>query len=182
MPNPRTILTARLLLEKDAQRLYLVQTAKNGGGHTLVGGKIEAAEFAKAALIRETQEEIGISLKKKHLTLVHVLHKLTPNTAEVIFFFHATQWTGEPKVLETLKFSHVTWTPSDVLPSRLPLVLRYALGKIAQGKIFSQYPKSKNTKPSKDPTATKTKTKSVAKKENNTAEEDGYFNFFPPML
>jgi 8-oxo-dGTP diphosphatase len=148
----RTILTTRLLLEYREHTLYLLQTPTNGGGYTLPGGKIEGEEFAKEALIREAFEEIGITLTKKSLKMVHVMHKRLKSTTEIIFFFRARTWTGEIAVKETDKFKEAKWLPNDEAPKRLPSVIKAAMSKINEDKVFSQYPnqtKAKSTTPKK---------------------------------
>jgi 8-oxo-dGTP diphosphatase len=136
----RTILTTRLLLEYREHTLYLLQTPENGGGFTLPGGKIEGEEFAKEGLIREAFEEIGIILTKKSLKLVHVMHKRLKSTTEIIFFFKAKMWEGEIVVKETDKFKDSKWLPHDEAPKRLPAVIKVAMSKIQEDKMFSQYP------------------------------------------
>jgi 8-oxo-dGTP diphosphatase len=140
----RTILTARLLLEYREHLLFLQQTPRNGGGFTLPGGKIEGEEFAKEALIREAFEEVGIIMTHKNLKLVHITHRKIDSVVEVIFFFHCRHvWTGEPTVKEPEKFQNVVWLPMDEPPAKLTSVLTHALDAWKNGKIFSQYPKSK---------------------------------------
>ncbi len=136
----RTLLTARLLLEYREHTLYLLQTSANGGGFTLPGGKIEGEEFAKEGLIREAFEEIGITLTKKALKMVHVMHKRLKSTTEIIFFFRARTWTGEIAIKETDKFKEAKWLPHDEPPKRLPAVIKVAMTKIQEDKAFSQYP------------------------------------------
>ena len=140
----RTILTTRLLLECNGQLLFLEQTPLNGGGFTLPGGKIENEEFAKKALIREALEEIGIPLLKKDLQLVHVTHRKSEDTSEIILFFRCIEEIPiELTILETEKFQNAVWLPTDEIPDKLTNVLKKALESINKGKMFSQFPKIK---------------------------------------
>jgi 8-oxo-dGTP diphosphatase len=147
----RTILTARLILEYRDHTLYLAQTKNNGNGFTLPGGKIEGEEFAKAALVREAKEEVGIILSEKSLKLVHIIHKRLHSTTEIIFFFQTTKWFGELEVKELDRFKDAVWYPNDEPPKRLPAVLKFAMEKINKKKIFSQFPSSKVKKKDKLP-------------------------------
>ncbi|MFM2269447.1 MAG: hypothetical protein RL757_2888 [Bacteroidota bacterium] len=142
MAIAKTTLLTRLILERNGEWLFLEQTPANGGGFTLVGGRVAVAEFAKEALIRETEEEVGIKIKKKNLTLLHVMHRIMPKNAEIIFFFKAEIWEGEPKSLELEKFSSVKWFLPHALPPKMPQVLGFGLQQILKEKDFSQYPKS----------------------------------------
>jgi 8-oxo-dGTP diphosphatase len=142
----RTILTARLILEYREHILYLAQTPANGGGYTLPGGKIEGAEFAKEALIREAFEEAGIKIPKKSLKLSLTVFKRLHSTTEVIFFFKAKKWEGDITVKEPHKFLKTEWYPYDTPPKRLPAVIKEALNAIDKEKIFIEYPSSKQAK------------------------------------
>lgn len=140
-----TLLT-RLILEKEDKWLFLEQTKQNGGGYTLVGGRVEASEFAKDALVREAHEEVGIVLRKKDIHLVHLLHRRMPRSNEIIFVFRARHWVGEPQSQEPQKFSDVVWLPIGELPPRMPEALQYALERIQKGKEYSEFPKEKKPK------------------------------------
>jgi 8-oxo-dGTP diphosphatase len=140
----RTVLTARLLLECDKQFLFLEQTPLNGGGLTLPGGKIEAEEFAKEALVREVSEEIGVQIAKKSLKLVHVTHRKTESASEIILFFYTTsESTIEAAMKEPQKFQKAVLLPIDEVPKELTSVLKHALQSMNKGKFFSQFPKIK---------------------------------------
>lgn len=140
----RYLLTARVIIEWREHTLFLMQKQERGGDYTLPGGKVDGDEFAKEALIREAQEEIGIKLTKKKLKLVHIQQRKLQSLIEVIFYFHATSWEGTPSILEPEKFSSFKWIPSDELPSRLPAALKDALLKIENAKNYSQFePKTK---------------------------------------
>ena len=141
MAVQKVIITTRLLLEKEGFYLYLEQTEGNGGAFTLPGGKVEQEEFAKQALVRESYEEVGITLKKKSLDLVHAVYKKLKNSTEIIFFFKAVKWKGELKNKEPLKFVDFAWFPVDDIPIKTPRILKYALGRIQEGKMYSEYPK-----------------------------------------
>jgi 8-oxo-dGTP diphosphatase len=142
--NFQTIITTRLLLENNGQFLFLEQTANNGGGLTLPGGKVKTTEFAKKALVRETLEEIGIPIIKKDLQLVHVTHRKWEDLSEIILFFHClADLTAEPSVKEPEKFQNTVWLSSSEVPEELTGVLRHSLENISKGKLFSQFPKVK---------------------------------------
>ncbi len=146
MPTARMTLLTRLILEKEDRWLFLEQTKQNGGGYTLVGGRVESSEFAKDALVREALEEVGIALRKKDIHLVHVLHRRMPRSSEIMFIFRARHWVGEPQSQEPQKFSGVVWLPCGELPPRMPEALHYALQRVEKGKEYSEFPKEKKEK------------------------------------
>jgi ADP-ribose pyrophosphatase YjhB (NUDIX family) len=146
MPTARMTFLTRLLLEKEDRWLFLEQTKQNGGGYTLVGGRVESSEFAKDALVREAHEEVGVILRKKDIHLVHVMHRRMPRSSEMILIFRARHWVGEPQSQEPQKFSGVVWLPVGELPPRMPEALEYALGRVENGKMYSEFPKEKKEK------------------------------------
>ena len=143
------IMTTRLVLEYRNHILFLEQTAQNGGGYTLPGGKVELAEFARDALIRETREETGMKLKKKSVKLIHVLHRRLPKNIEMVFFFGSSDWEGNIESKEPEKFQNAVWFPIDALPEKMPNVIRHALADIRAGKTYSEYPKPEKEKKNK---------------------------------
>ncbi len=146
MSIQKVIITTRVILEREGLYFYLEQVDPRGGGFTFPGGKVEKEEFAKEALVREVFEEIGVTVKKKALVLAHVVYKKLKNSTEIIFFFTTSKWKGEPQIREPLKFKNFIWLPSTTFPAKTPRILKYALVKMGQGKLYSQYPKATKTK------------------------------------
>lgn len=157
MPTARMTFLTRLILEKEERWLFLEQTKQNGGGYTLVGGRVEASEFAKDGLVREAREEVGIALRKKDIHLVHVMHRRMPRSSEMVLIFRARHWVGEPQSQEPQKFSGVVWLPIGELPPRMPESLQYALDRVENGKMYSEFPKEKKEKDKEKPKKEKEK-------------------------
>jgi 8-oxo-dGTP diphosphatase len=144
-PLPVLIFAVRLILEADGKVLFLQQTEKNGGRFALPGGNVEEAEFARQALCREANEELGVLLVPEQLTLAHVLHRIKKETKEnfVVFYFRATQYKGAPENQEPKKFTAVHWFSWDALPENLSKHTRKILTRVQRGDIFSELPKVK---------------------------------------
>ena len=132
-------LKARLILYHFNQILLLQQTKLNGGNYTLVGGTIEAQEFAKEALVRETKEEAGIKIEADDLELAHVLHKRSKSEHRIVFYFITNRWEGNLQALETHKFKSVKWFPIDQLPKNLTGTVRHVLKHYQKGKKYSEF-------------------------------------------
>lgn len=134
-------LKARLILQQNNKILLLKQTKPNGGNYTLVGGTIEAEEFAQATLIRESKEEAGIVLQPKSLKLVHVLHKRRGQAHRMTLYFRAENWFGEVKSREKHKFSTVKWFSLNELPPNLTETVRHVLEQFRKGNTYSEFSK-----------------------------------------
>lgn len=142
----RIIHTARLVLEQNGEVLFLAQTKQNGNGFTLPGGKIQGAEFAKDALVREIKEEIGLEVKKKQLVLRHVAFKKLKSLIEIIFFFYTDILTGDPVICEPEKFKEIRWFMPKDYPVKMPPIIKQSLKRIHDGKFYTEFPKPKKNK------------------------------------
>ena len=128
-----------MLLVKSREVLLLLQTTKQGGKYTLVGGRVEQDEYAREALVRECFEEIGINLLVKNLNLVHVLHKKKQGENTLTLYFTTTTWTGALQNKEPQKFKGVDWFPINNLPPNISPTSRYVIKKILTGKSYSEF-------------------------------------------
>ncbi len=138
MPEKHTVIKARVILYDHGRILLLKQTKPNGGNYTLVGGTVEAEEFALAALIRESNEEAGILLDPKDLTLVHVMHKKGKEENRVGLYFHASKWEGKLRAREKDKFKATHWFDLDHLPSNMTGTVKHVLRCYRRGIFYSE--------------------------------------------
>ena len=141
MSNSKISLKARLILYYKGKILLLKQTKPNGGNYTLVGGNVDSQEFARQALIRESYEEAGITLKEKDLQLVHVLHKVIGDEHRMVMYFKAYRWEGELKARETHKFKEAELFYLESLPRNLTETVRLVLEEYRKGRFYSEYVK-----------------------------------------
>ena len=75
-----------------------------------VGGKVEAGETKEAALIRECQEELGVTLSVGDV-FMEVTHEY-PDITVQLTLFHAVIAEGEPQKLE---HKDIRWiTPAEI--------------------------------------------------------------------
>jgi len=90
------------------------------------GGKIELGESPEEALVRELNEELGISITdpKLHFAVTHSYSE----TGLLLMFFEVIYWKGEPK---NLHHSELKWyEASDLSSLDLPEANKKALKKI----------------------------------------------------
>lgn len=92
------------------------------------GGKIEPGEDARAALVRELREELGIEVREATPWITRV-YAYTHATVR-LHFFRVTRWEGEPRPLED---QAIRWQPVEapdvapMLPANAPVLAALAL-------------------------------------------------------
>jgi len=133
---------ARIILKNLGKVLFLLQTTKQGGKYTLAGGHVEKREFAKAALIRECKEEIGILLNKEKLELVHVLHKKNKQNNVITLYFETNTWKGLINNKEPKKFKQIAWFSLDKLPKNTSPTTKHVLEQYKLGIKYSELQRS----------------------------------------
>lgn len=116
---------AVMLLLTRGDEVLLIRRANTGFGDglwSLPGGGINGNEPIKQALIRETEEELGITVQDEALnftTCLHVApHFRTPNEV-LLFCFHATEWSGEIENKEPDKCDSIQFFPLNAIPKEM---------------------------------------------------------------
>jgi len=138
MTSYRLSLKVRLILFNQGKILLLKQTKLNGGNYTLVGGNVELGETSKEALVRECQEEAGITVLESDLRLVHVLQKTGSNNQRLVLYFKAFRWEGELLRNEPLKFRAAEWHDLHKLPKNLTGTIKRVLKDYKEGILFTE--------------------------------------------
>ncbi len=86
-------------------------------------GHIERGESAVTAALRETREELGITLTVGDLRPVCTMHRTQhhddPTSERADFFFVADRWRGTPRVAETDKAAALEWFALGDLPANV---------------------------------------------------------------
>ena len=114
-------------------------TGWNDGMYCQPGGHLEGKEPILDALIREAREEAGLELEKKHLEVVHVMHRKTIDREYIDFIVQAKRWDGEPRNTEPHKCDDLSWFPLDALPDNLLDAARHTLELYQKGVFFSEF-------------------------------------------
>lgn len=138
----KAVPAAYLILKKDNK--VLLGRRKNttyfDGWYGTPAGHIEAGELPIMAVIRETKEEIGISIDPKDVKQVHTMyrtaHDETGDRAD--YFFNAEKWEGEPKIMEPDKCDDLQWFEINKLPENLVPHEKDAILNIKKGINYSE--------------------------------------------
>jgi 8-oxo-dGTP diphosphatase len=134
------VVPAAYVIVRRGDEVLLLLRANTGymDGHWAVpAGHVEHGESAVAAAVRELKEEVGLDVDAADLVPVTAMHRTggngDPIDERVDFFFMASTWSGEPRLMEPEKAAGLDWYPLDKLPD--PLVPHEArvLGAVADG-------------------------------------------------
>jgi 8-oxo-dGTP diphosphatase len=127
-----------LLREAAGGREVLLQLRQNTGymddmWAAAAAGHVEPGETAYDAAHREAAEELGITGLdlRFELTMQRTAHDL-PIDERVDFFFTATTFTGEARIMEPRKCADLRWFPLDALPDPVVPHEAHALAHLGQ--------------------------------------------------
>ncbi len=90
------------------------------------GGKVEAGEDIRSALVRELREELGIDVREALAWRDEVVDY--PHALVRLHFWKVSAWDGELRMLEGQAFSweQLPVTPAPVLPGTVPVLSWFA--------------------------------------------------------
>lgn len=120
-------------------KILLVRRFNTGwqdGNYSLPAGHLDPNETIGDALIRETKEEIGVTLKPWDIRLVHTMHRMN---IYIDFFFLAAKWDGEPQNMEADKCDKVEWFSLTELPENMVPSVRSAIEQYEKRIAFSEF-------------------------------------------
>ena len=140
MRLPSLIPEAHLYLVRDHTILLMrrYNTGYQDGRYGLVAGHVEPGEDFIDAIVRETQEEVGLSISPDALELVHVMYRLKAGDQRIAGFAQVHDWQGEPRIMEPDKCDDLQWFPLDNLPPNMVPYVRQCITYIRQGVYYSR--------------------------------------------
>lgn len=140
----KIIPSSYLVLIKDNKILLgrRVNTGYEDGNYGLPAGHVEEGETFTRGAIRESKEEIGITLNPKDLKVVHIMHRdsgLVENNERIDVFFTADNFEGEAKNMEPEKCDDLSWFDMRHLPDNIIPYIKEAIGQIKNKNHYSEY-------------------------------------------
>jgi 8-oxo-dGTP diphosphatase len=130
----RTVVVAAAVIIEEG--CVLLTQRKSGthlaGAWEFPGGKVEAGEDPRAALVRELREELGIETTAGEVVDVTFHRYEEAQKAVLLLFFEANRTSGspEPRALDVAAFKWAT--RADLDPARFPPADVAVLGKVRE--------------------------------------------------
>jgi len=130
---------AHLILVKDGKVLLLrrYQTGWMDGFYALPAGHIDGGETFSTAMLREAQEEIGVTIAPEDLEFVNMTHH-NSDKEYVYVVFAADNWQGEPTNMEPEKCDDLAWFPIDELPENTTEGVQKAIKNFREGVHYDE--------------------------------------------
>lgn len=104
-------------------KILMTKRANTGyedGKYCLPGGHVEKSEEIKQAMIREANEEVGVTIKREDLQLYKVLNRKTEyGGAYIDFIFKTEIWEGEIQNKEKDKCDEIAWIDMHNIPCNI---------------------------------------------------------------
>jgi len=135
----KTVLAVYLLLESDGCLLFIRRqnSGWQDGRYTVPAGHVDQGESASAAMAREADEEIGITVNPSDLELAHVMHR-NNQQPYLDIYFRCLNWTGSPQIMEPNKAGDLLWAPLEALPSDVVPTVYQAVQAAQKGIFYSE--------------------------------------------
>lgn len=142
MHAPHLLGASYIVLRKDdlvlLQRRY--QTGYMDGFYSLPAGHTEKNEPFSKTLVREIQEEIGITPSPEETSIAYISHRYSSEDYQIVdVFYTCTSWESDPTICEPEKADDLSWHPLSALPENTIPYVREALENIAKGQLYGEW-------------------------------------------
>ncbi|MFJ2580841.1 NUDIX domain-containing protein [Kitasatospora aureofaciens] len=138
---PALVIGVHLVLLDEGKVLLGLRknTSYAAGMWHLPAGHMEPGEPVSRSMVREAEEELGITIAEDDLVLVHTLHHLDADDgrSRLQLFFRPARHRGHISNREPHKCAQLSWWPLDQLPEAIVPYTAHALGEITRGSALS---------------------------------------------
>ena len=119
----------------------ILMLMRNGTGYCdgyydLPGGHLEANEDIFDGMIREAKEEIGITIKREDMEIIHIYHRYKGGMLK--FVFKVNKYDGIPINNEPDKCEKIEWVEIDNLPENIVPSISIELENIKRQIYYSK--------------------------------------------
>ena len=121
------------------KQILMLKRAGTGycdGYYDLPGGHLEANEDIFDGMIREAKEEIGISIKREDMEILHIYHRYKRGMLK--FVFKADKYDGTPINNEPDKCEKIEWIDFENLPENIVPSIKIELDNIKNCVYYSK--------------------------------------------
>ena len=129
-----------MIKNEDGKKKILLSKRKNtgykDGEYELPGGHLEENEDLYEAMIREAKEELGISLNRQDLKIVHIMHHYTGERMN--FILEIEKSNLEPRIMEVDKCEELKWVEINNLPENTMEKVKIIISYIEKGELYSK--------------------------------------------
>ena len=133
-----------LTLIKDNKILLLrrFNTGYLDGQYSLPAGHVEQGESFSQCILREAEEEAGITIHPEDLKVAHIMHRNSGHAElneRIDVFFTAEKWNGEISNREPHKCDDLSWFDLDRLPENIIPYVEQAIDCIKNEIHYSEH-------------------------------------------
>lgn len=111
------------------------------GSYSVPAGHVDGGESARAAMLREIYEEVGVELTEGDITFGHVMHRnQVSEPHERIDFFYVTKDFSQPiNNCEPDKCDELRWVDPSNPPQNMVEYVRKALRHVTEEVFYSEH-------------------------------------------
>ena len=111
------------------------------GSYSVPAGHVDGEETARAAMLREIREEVGVELSEDDVTFAHVMHRNQAAEAyeRIDFFFATYDMQSEVTNCEPEKCDELLWVDPAQPPQNMVEYVAKALAHVTQKEFYSEH-------------------------------------------
>lgn len=107
-----------VLIRQKHKGLFILRanTGWKDNEYAVPSGHVEAGETFKEAAVRETLEEVGLTIRPEDLVYKNTIHRKSIDSTRIDVWFEAVAWSGLPINAEPDKHQKIEWVDLTNLP------------------------------------------------------------------